>query len=141
MMRALDLISDRRGRGGERVSVRHFENSRDAAEDRAVRTAFQVFLVGQARLTEMNVAVDHLWQEMQAAAVDHLTRGRSRQVADDSETAGVDTEVTQALAVVVDDRATLEDQVVAVSHSRPHAEEAAERPSRSMRAYRPDLIL
>ncbi len=77
---------------------------------------FQVFLVGEARLAEMHLAVDHARQQMQAAAVDHLAGRGARQIADGREAAGANAEIAHALAVVVDDGAALEDQIVGFGH-------------------------
>ena len=82
VMRALDLVGERRGRGRGRVGVRHLEHRRDAAQHRAARAGFEVFLVGEAGLAEMHMAVDHARQHMQAAAVDGLSRRGARQIAD-----------------------------------------------------------
>ncbi len=46
---ALDLVGQRLGAGGGRIGVRHLEHRGDAAQHRAARARFQVFLVGQAR--------------------------------------------------------------------------------------------
>ena len=55
-------------------------------------------------------------QQVQTLAVDGLARRGPRQVADRRELAGADAEIARALAVVVDDGAALEDQVVGVCH-------------------------
>ena len=66
VVRALDLVGERRGGGGGRIGVGHLEHRGDAAEHRAARAGFQIFLVGQAGLAKMHVAVDHARQHMQA---------------------------------------------------------------------------
>ena len=131
VMAALDLVGDGRRIGGERIGVGHLEHRRDAAEHRAARAAFQVLLVGQARLAEMHLAVDHARQHMQAAAVDHLTGGSPRQVADRRKPAGPNTEVAGGHAVLIDHGAALEDQVVGVSHARPSGLSLAQQRLRS----------
>ena len=113
MMPALDLVGERLGTHGQRIGVRHLEHRSDAAHHRRQRAALKVFLVGEAGLAEMHLGVDHARQEMQAPAVDHLARRRARQVADRRETAGANAEIAHAFAVMVDDRAALEDQIVA----------------------------
>ena len=77
--------------------------------------------MGKAGLTEMNVAIDHTGQKVQTAAIDGLARRGSRQVADRGKPAGADAEIARALAVVIDDGAAFEDQVVGVSHARHRA--------------------
>ena len=88
VMAALDLVGNRRRRGGGRIGVRHLEHGGDAAEHRAARAGFEVLLVGEAGLAEMHMAVDHARQQMQAAAVDHLAGGRARKIADGRKAAG-----------------------------------------------------
>ena len=117
VMRALDLVGDRGGIGGARIGIRHLEYRGDAAEHRAARARFQVFLVGQAGLAEMDVAVDHARQQVQAAAVDHFAGMAARKIADRRETAAADAEIARGYAVVVDHGAALEDQVVGFSHA------------------------
>ena len=95
VMAALDLVGDRRRVGGERIGIGHLEHRGDAAEHRAARADFEVFLVGEARLAEMHMAVDHARQQMQAAAVDHLAGGGARQVADRGKPAGPNAEIAQ----------------------------------------------
>ena len=116
VMAALDLVGDRAGIRGERIGVRHLEHRGDAAEHRAARAGFQVLLVGEARLAEMHMAVDHARQQMQAAAIDHLAGRGARKVADGGKPAAANAEVARTLAVLVDDGAALEDQVVAFGH-------------------------
>ena len=70
VVRALDLVGQRLGGGGGRVGVRHLEHRRDAAQHRRARAGFEIFLVGQPRLAEMHMAVDHAGQDVQAPAVD-----------------------------------------------------------------------
>ena len=64
------------------------------------------------------MAVDHPRQQMQAAAVDHLTGMAARKVADSGKAAGFDAKIAQAFAVLVDDGAAFEDQVIGFRHIR-----------------------
>ncbi len=116
VMRALDLVGDCRGIGGGGIGVRHLEHRGDAAEHRAARAGFQVFLVRQARLAEMHMAVDHARQHVQAEAIDHLAGRCARKIADGREAAVPDADIADALAVLVDDGAALEDEVVGFGH-------------------------
>ena len=61
------------------------------------------------------MAVDHAWQHVQAAAIDHL-RSRCTDVADAGDPVFGNRHVTHALAVLIDDRAALQDQVVSGGH-------------------------
>ena len=119
VMPARDLVGQRRGVGGGRLGVGHLEHRGDAAQHRAARAGFQVLLVRQARLAQMHMAVDHARQHVQAPAVDHLGGGRS-DIADRGDPAAGDGQIAHALAVLVDDRAALQDQVVAARHPHLH---------------------
>ena len=55
-------------------------------------------------------------QQMQSLAINDLAGGSLSQVANRRETAGADADIAQAIAVLVDDGAALEDQIVAVGH-------------------------
>ena len=81
VVRALHLVGERLGAGGGRLGVRHFEHRGDAAHHGRVRARLQVFLVGQAGLTEVNMAVDDARQHMQAPAINVLGGG-ARHLAD-----------------------------------------------------------
>ena len=77
-----DLVGERLGRDRQRVGVGHLEHRRDAAENGGARAGLEVLLVGQARLAEMHLAVDHAGQDMQPAAVDPLARRGRVEIAD-----------------------------------------------------------
>ena len=117
MMRALDLVGEclrvRRGR----IGVRHLEHRGDAAHDGAERAGFEIFLVGRTGFAEMHLGVDHARQDMQAAAIDRLARGRRRQLSDRGDPSGRDAEIACRFAVVIDDGAAPEDQIVGLRHS------------------------
>src|SRR5688572_28353623 len=66
----------------------------------------------EARLAEMHLRVDDPRQDVEAPAVDRLTRGRRTQVADRRDAFAAHADVGAVDAVVVDDRAVLEDRVV-----------------------------
>ena len=66
---------------------------------------------------KMDLGVDHARQQVQPPAIDHLAGRSPRQIADGRETAAANAEVAQAFAVMVDDRAAFEDQIVAVGHA------------------------
>ena len=65
----------------------------------------------------MHLGVDHARQDMQAAAIDRLAGRGPRQVADGGDAPARDAEIAHALAVVIDDGAALEDQIVGLGHS------------------------
>ena len=73
--------------------------------------------MGRAGLAEMHLGVDHARQHMQAAAVDRLARRRRRQVADRRDPPAAMPRSRAAFAVVIDDGAALEDQIVGLRHS------------------------
>jgi hypothetical protein len=115
VMGALDLVGQRRGAGGGRLGVGHLEHRGDAAQHGAARAAFEILLVGEAGLPKMHVAVDHARQNMQAAAINHLGGERADR-ADRRDPAIGDGDVAHPLAILIDDGAAFEDQVVACRH-------------------------
>ena len=119
VMRALDLVGQRAGVRGRRDRVRHFEHGGDAAEHGAARAAFQVFLVRQAGLAEMHMRVHDAGQKVQPAAVDGLAGMAQRQIADGREAAAAYADIAQALAVLIDDGSTLENEVIGFGHGGP----------------------
>ena len=96
------LRGDRQG-----IGVGHFEHGRHAAHHGAARAGFEIFLLRQPRLAEMNLRVDHARKDMQPLTVDHLSRGSLRQPADRGDTAIGDGDIAHALAVLVDHGAGL----------------------------------
>ena len=78
----------------------------------------KIFLVGQAGLAEMDLAVDHAGQDVQAAAIDALARARRAKIADLGDFAVDDADVALAHAVLVDDGRVGEN---AVEDARPSA--------------------
>ena len=109
-VRAPHLVGKRLGAGRQRVGVGHLEDGGDAAEHGGARAALEIFLVLQARLAEMHLAVDDAGQDVQAAAVDRRAGARRAEIADRGDAAAADADVAQARAVMVDDRAALQDR-------------------------------
>ena len=64
------LVRERRARGGVRDGVRHVHEAGDAAGHRRRGLGGDVALVGEARLAEMHLVVDHAGQQVPAAGVD-----------------------------------------------------------------------
>jgi hypothetical protein len=58
--------------------------------------------VSLARLTKVDLRVDHAWQDMKPLAVDHLGRGRLPKPADFGDTAIGNANVADAFAIVID---------------------------------------
>ncbi len=79
---AADLVVE--GIGGRRqgLGVRHLEHRRDAAHDGGARAGFEVFLVLEPGLAEMDLAVDDAGQDVEAGAVDHLAARGGREIAE-----------------------------------------------------------
>jgi hypothetical protein len=73
--------------------------------------------VGQPRIAEVHLGVDHAGQQVQAAAIDHLPGGGLREVAEGGDAAIGDAEIAHAFAVLIDDGAALENEVEASGHS------------------------
>ncbi len=77
----------------------------------------QVFLVLEPGLAEMHLAVDDAGQDVQAAAVDRLAGRCPAEIADGGDAAVPDADVAQALAVLVDDGAACQDEIVGRGHA------------------------
>ena len=58
--------------------------------------------MGQARLAEMHLGVDHARQDVQALAVDHLAGRGLAERADRGDPAARDADIAHALAVLID---------------------------------------
>ena len=102
--------------GGERVGVGHLEDRGDTAQHSGARACLQVFLVFQAGLAEMHLAVDHARQDVERATVDDFPGGCLEQVADRRDAALADADVAQTDAVMVGDGAAFQDHVVGGCH-------------------------
>ena len=72
--------------------------------------------MGQAGLTEMHLGVDHPRQHVQAAAIDRLAGFFGAERAQRGDAAVLDADVTDALAVLVDDGAALQNGVECAGH-------------------------
>ena len=79
---AADLVGQRFGRDGERAGVGHLEDAGDAAHDGGAAAGFEVFLVFGTGLAQMDLAVDHARQDVEAGAIDHLAPLLLREGAD-----------------------------------------------------------
>src|SRR5258707_9174137 len=90
---------------GERIGVRHLEYRGDAAHHRAARSGFEVLLVGLTRFAEMHLGVDHAGQDVQALAIDDFARAGGAERTDFGDSPTRNTDVADALAVLVDDGA------------------------------------
>ena len=99
---ALHLVGEGLLGDGQRIGVRHFEHRRHPAHHGTARSGFKIFLVGQARLAEMHLRIDHAGQDMQALAVDRLGGGSLPKRADRGDPAIGDADVADALAVLID---------------------------------------
>ena len=59
-----------------RNAIGHVHIRRHTASGGGAAFRGDVGLVGQARLTEMDVAVDHAWKQVKTSAVNHLVERR-----------------------------------------------------------------
>jgi hypothetical protein len=116
VMAAPHLVGEGLGRRGLRVGVGHLEHRRDAAHDGRTGTRFEILFVIQARLAEMHLGVDNARQDVQPPALDFPRRGGMRQVADGGDAPVAHADVALHASVVIDDDATLEDQVEGLGH-------------------------
>ncbi len=112
--RARNLFGQGLRRRGQRIGVGHFEHGRHAAEHGGPRAGFEVFLVGRAGLAEMDLAVDHARQDVQARAIDDLPGAGLRQIADGGDGLADQSDVARRDSVLVDQHAAAQDQIVGV---------------------------
>ncbi len=117
MMRALDLVGDRLGGGGVLGSVFGISNTAVTPPSTAPREPDSRSSLwvrpGSRKCTWLSITPG---SRCRPRTVDHLAGRRARKVADGRETAAAYAEVAGALAVLVDDGAALEDQVVSFAH-------------------------
>jgi hypothetical protein len=113
----LHLVGERFLAGGQRIGVRHLENGGDAAKDGRARPGFEVFLVFQARLAEMHLAVDDARQDVQAGAIDRLAGIGRAERSDRGDAAVAHADIALSLPVVIDDGAVLQDQIESLAHA------------------------
>ena len=86
--------------------------------------------MGQARLAEMDLAVDHAGQDVQAAAIDSLAALAAQlEIADFGDFAVGDADVALALAVLVDDGRAGENAIEDARHARVPSLRGADRPN------------
>ena len=87
-----ELVGQGKGRGGGRNRVGHLEDRGDPPQDGGAGTGREVFLVGEARLAEVHLGVDHAGQDVQTMRVEHFGGGRGPEGAqgDDSAFANPD---------------------------------------------------
>ncbi len=110
------LVGERCLAGSERIGVGHFEDGGDTAEHRRARTGLQIFLVLQAGLAEMHLAVDDTGQDVQAAAIDRLTGRSLAEIADSGDAPCPHADIAPALAVMVHHSAACQDEVEGGCH-------------------------
>ena len=116
VMPARDLVTERRRAGRQRVGVGHLEHRRHPAHDGGARARFEVFLVVEPRLAEMDLGVDHPGQQVQAGAVAALGGRGRRQVADGGDAPSPHPEIGAVLTVLVHDRAARQDEIEGLVH-------------------------
>src|SRR5690606_29051679 len=97
--------------------VRHLENGCDAAKRGGAASGFEVLLLLQSGLAEVNLGVDDAWQNVQAGAVNHLAPGLGWEGTKSSDATVADADVTLADAVVIDDGAALQHQIECLGHA------------------------
>src|SRR5690606_3606848 len=111
MTTTANLVFQRLGGSGERLGVRHLENRGHATPYGCERTGFEIFLVFKAGLAEMDLAIHHTWQNMQAGAVNHLACCMHRKRTYGSDATIANTDVALAYTVVIDDGCTLQNRM------------------------------
>ena len=115
-MAAPHLVGERLRARGLRVGVGHLEHRRDAAHDGRARAGFEILLVIEAGLAEMDLGGDDARQDVKAPAVDLPRGGALRQVADGGDPPIPYADVALHTSVVIHDDAAFEDQVEGLGH-------------------------
>ncbi len=118
VMAARDLVGHRRRAGGGRIGVRHLEHRRHAAHHRAARTLSRSSLwvrPGSRKCTWVSITPGRICSPRQSIVSPTPCLA---EIADRGNAAASDAEIAHGFAIVIDDRAALEDQVVALRHSR-----------------------
>jgi hypothetical protein len=110
------LVGQSLGARGLRIGVGHLEHRRNAAHDSGAGAGFQILLVVEPRLAEMDLGVDDAGQDMQPPAVDLALGAGLGEIADMRDGASPHADVALDAAVLIDDDAALEDQVVGLGH-------------------------
>ena len=111
-LRAGQLVSQRIGRDRGRVCVRHLEHGHDAAQRGRASFCFEVGLVLQSRFPEVNLAVDHTGQNVQAGCVIDFSGINAGQVADMGNTLALHADVGLRHAAGRNDGAAFQDQII-----------------------------
>ena len=114
--RPVQLVGQRILVGGGWLGVRHFEDRRHPAQDRATRTGFQIFLVLVAGLAEMHLGVDHAGQHGQAGGVEDIRRLGLAEIAQRHDAPGADADVDPFPPVRRDGGAAGNGEVEGVGH-------------------------
>ncbi len=94
-----------------RLGVRHLEHGGGAAEHSRAAAGFQILFVLEPRLAEMHLRVDHAWQDMQAAGIEHPRRIARRQAADRGDASAAHANIGMAFASMIDEGRALDDEV------------------------------
>src|SRR5690606_4866156 len=108
---AADFVGERVCAGRRWPGVRHLEDGCDSAKHGGAASRFEILLLLQARLAEMNLRVDDTRQNVQTGAVDHLAAGLGGKRTKRSDATVADADVTLANSVVIDDGAALQHQI------------------------------
>ena len=116
MMPPRQLVGELGLAGGERAGVGHLEHRRDAAQHRGAGAGLEIFLVGQAGIAKMHLAIDDARQDVEAGGVDHGGGARRRQGSDGADPTIEDPYITEADPVMIDERAALHEKIVGLRH-------------------------
>ena len=101
-----------------RLGVRHLEHGGDAAQHRRPAAGRKIFLVLEAGLAEMHLAVDHAGQDVQAGGVDGLAGEPFADRADLGDAAVPHANIGKPLAVMIDDGSAFEHEIEGLGQVR-----------------------
>ena len=113
-----DFGGERVGARGGRFRVRHFEDRGDPAQYGRPAPSLQIFLMLEAGLAEMHLAVDHAWENVQARGVDSLPREPLADRADLGDAAVSHANICKPLARLIDDGSAFEDKIEGLGQVR-----------------------
>src|SRR5690606_33828725 len=84
-------------------------------------------LVDIAGLAEMHLGADHAWQDMQARGLDRLSSRGAPKIANRGDFTFSNSKGALGRAILIDDRAAFDDQVIGGGHSKCRASAALPR--------------
>jgi hypothetical protein len=114
--RAVELVGQHVRAGCRWVGVRHFEHRRYPAQRGRARLCLKVGLVFEARLAEVDLAVDHTGQDVQPGCIIGLTSARAVELANSDNLAAAYSDIGFVFAAGRHHGAVFQDQIIGLGH-------------------------